>query len=72
MLIHYKQIVQGSPFNQIWVSIFGSFGHLAISTFLPPLPVKMPSEISARYFRRHTRPFSRIPGSGLKFKRVRK
>ncbi|HEY9939694.1 hypothetical protein H8A00_03240 [Neisseria meningitidis] len=72
MLIHYKQIAQGSPFNQIWVSILGSLGHLAVSTFLPPLPVKMPSEISARYFRRHTRPFSHIFGKGLKFKRVRK
>ncbi|EEZ76455.1 hypothetical protein NEILACOT_03570 [Neisseria lactamica ATCC 23970] len=72
MLIHYKQIAQDSPFNQIWVSILGSFGHLAVSTFLLLLPTKMPSEISARYFRRHTRPFSRIPGRGLKFKRVRK
>nr|CBA06437.1 hypothetical protein predicted by Glimmer/Critica [Neisseria meningitidis alpha153] len=35
MLIHYKQIAQGSPFNQIWVSILGSLGHLTVSAVLP-------------------------------------
>ncbi|ENX4815153.1 hypothetical protein, partial [Neisseria gonorrhoeae] len=29
------QIAQGSPFNQIRISIPGNFGHLTVSAFLP-------------------------------------